>query len=199
MERDMAHPSIIGWCPFNETWDLDGRRQSNELLDVVYNVTKSLDPTRIVVTNSGSYPCKSDLYDVHDYEQDPEKFREYYSHIGEGIVKCQLYRQDPVRQHYDGKQAIFVSEYGGIKWAPESADGDAWGYGNSVSTEQEFLDRLEGLTDVLLSTRGIMGFCYTQLYDIESEQNGLLTYGRKFKFPIEKIHAIISKKSHLDS
>ena len=73
IERDMCHPSVIGWCPFNETWDKDGRRQSNELMELVYNTTYAIDASRLIVTNSGSYPCpKNDCHDVHDYEQDPE-------------------------------------------------------------------------------------------------------------------------------
>ena len=28
VERDFNHPSIIGWCPFNETWDQNGRKQT---------------------------------------------------------------------------------------------------------------------------------------------------------------------------
>ena len=35
-----------------------------------------------------------------------------------------------------------------------------------------------------------MGFCYTQLYDVEQETNGLMTYQREFKFPPEIIRKI---------
>lgn len=37
----------------------------------------------------------------------------------------------------------------------------------------------------------ISGFCYTQLTDVEQEQNGLYTYGRKPKFSIEKIRETV--------
>jgi hypothetical protein len=33
-----------------------------------------------------------------------------------------------------------------------------------------------------LDNPNICGFCYTQLYDIEQEVNGLYTYDRKAKF-----------------
>lgn len=195
MKRDMSHPSLIGWCPFNETWDKeDGRRQSNQMLDLVFDVTRAIDPTRPIVGNSGSYPCKSDVHDVHDYEQDPEKFGEYYSHIKEGVVKCQLYRVNPRRQVFDTSKNVFVSEYGGIKWVV-GEDASAWGYGNSVKTEEEFITRLKGLTDVLLDSEDIFAYCYTQLTDVEQEQNGLLTYDRKFKFPPEVIHDIMARKA----
>ena len=193
VKRDMSHPSVIGWCPFNETWDQDGRRQNNDFIDMIFDVTRETDPTRPIVSNSGSFPCKSDVHDVHDYEQDPEKFKEYYSHVDEGIVKCQIFRTSPHRQKYDPAKPIFVSEYGGIRWVV--GEGNGWGYGVSVNSEEEFLTRLKGLTDVLLDNKDIFAYCYTQLTDVEQEQNGMLTYDRKFKFDPEIIRAILARKS----
>lgn len=43
-----------------------------------------------------------------------------------------------------------------------------------------------------------MGFCYTQLYDVEQEQNGLMTYGREFKFNPEIIKAINTQKAAIE-
>ena len=37
------------------------------------------------------------------------------------------------------------------------------------------------------------GFCYTQLYDVEQEINGIYTYERKPKVDISKIYAINTK------
>ncbi|MBR7142938.1 MAG: beta-galactosidase [Clostridia bacterium] len=196
IRRDMSHPSVIGWCPFNETWDQEGRRQNNDFINLVYDVTRAADPTRPIVTNSGSYPCRSDVHDVHDYEQDPEKFKEYYSHIQEGVVKCQLFRSQPERQKYDPAKPVFISEYGGIRWV--IGGGDGWGYGVSVESEGAFLARLKGLTDVLLDNRDIFAFCYTQLTDVEQEQNGLLTYDRQFKFPPEVIRPIFSRPAAIE-
>ena len=51
-----------------------------------------------------------------------------------------------------------------------------------VRTPEEFADRYVGLTDVIVSNYKMFGFCYTQLYDIEQEQNGLYTYDREKKF-----------------
>ena len=39
VRRDMSHPSIVGWCPFNETWDYNGRRQCDDTLRSVYLAT----------------------------------------------------------------------------------------------------------------------------------------------------------------
>ncbi len=198
LDRDFSHPSIIGWCPFNETWDRNGKRQSNELIDTIYNITKSIDSTRPVIANSGSFPTNyTDAHDVHDYEQDPAAFRSYYSDIDKGIIRDQLYRMDKNRQHYNASLPVFVSEYGGIKWVA-SNDANSWGYGESVKTQEEFFARLEGLTDALLENPHIFGFCYTQLTDVEQEQNGLLTFARKFKFPAEKYARILGKKAVIE-
>ena len=198
VERDYSHPSIIGWCPTNETWDIDGRPQSNRLLDQIYDKTKEMDKTRPTITSSGSYPTeRTDVHDVHDYEQDPEKFRAYYADIASGVVRDQLWRQDQNRQKFNTALPVFVSEYGGIAWVMKK-DEDAWGYGVSVKSEDEFFTRLKGLTDALLDNPHIFAFCYTQLTDVEQEQNGLLTYERKFKFPPEKYAAIFSRKAAIE-
>ena len=198
IERDISHPSVIGWCPFNETWDdgKTGKRQFQPLIDTVYEVTRAIDPSRIIVGNSGSFPGKTDAHDVHDYEQDPEKFRSYYEKAGEGIVTDQLKRSFPKRQSYDVSLPIFMSEYGAIRWVV--GGGDGWGYGKSVEGEEDFFNRLEGLTDVLLENENIFAYCYTQLTDVEQEQNGLLDYHRNFKFAPEKIARILAKKSVLE-
>ena len=198
VERDFSHPSLIGWCPFNETWDKDGKKQSIPLIDAIYDITKAIDKTRPVIANSGSFPTsRTDVHDVHDYEQDPEKFRYNYSEIGDGIVRDQLYRRDPKRQVYNTALPVFVSEYGGIKWVM-SSDATAWGYGKSVTTEDEFFTRLEGLTDALLENPYIFGYCYTQLTDVEQEQNGVMTYDRHLKFPAEKFRAVFAKKAVIE-
>ena len=65
-------------------------------------------------------------------------------------------------------------------------------------TKEEFLERLKGLTDTLLDNPSMFGLCYTQLTDVEQEQNGLYTYDRKPKFPPEVIHKIFSRKAAIE-
>ncbi len=198
VERDFSHPSVIGWCPTNETWDLHGRQQYNPLLDMIYDVTKQIDKTRPTITSSGSYPTeRTDVHDVHDYEQDPAKLREYYAEADRGIVRDQLMRMNPKRQISKAHLPIFVSEYGGIKWVM-SEDVSSWGYGESVKSEEEFFARLEGLTDALLENKEIFAYCYTQLTDVEQEKNGVMTYDRHLKFPAEKFAAVFGKKAAIE-
>ncbi len=193
VKRDWNHPAIIGWCPFNETWDYDGRKQHDELLRTVYRVTKQLDPTRPCIDTSGNYHVETDIYDLHDYEQNPEKFSAKYESFHESGTLRDTF---PHRQTYAG-QPMFISEYGGIKWASDSNEA-AWGYGNAPQSEEEFYERYRALTNALLDNRNMFGFCYTQLYDIEQEQNGLYRYDRSPKFDIEAYRAINSRAAAIE-
>lgn len=197
MARDMNHPSIVGWCPFNETWDYVEGQHKNELLSTVYRATKAIDPTRPCIDTSGNYHAATDIYDVHDYEQSPEKFVQYYSEIEQGIVKDQIERspKNKEKQHYSGGP-VFVSEYGGIQWSGAKQGG--WGYGNAPESEEEFIERYRGLTEALIDNPMIMGFCYTQLYDVEQEQNGLYTYEREPKFEPEIFKKINTKPAAIE-
>ena len=188
LERDYSAPSIIGWCPFNETWDNDGHQQYNDNLRMVYRITKLFDKTRPCIDTSGNYHVETDIFDVHEYEQDVEKFKEFF-----GAGAKPIYDRLSSRQTYDGKLPVFVSEYGGIWWS--DTDKDGWGYGERVKSREEFLARYKGLTETLLGNPDHFAFCYTQLTDVEQEQNGLYTYDRKPKFPPEVIRAINSQKA----
>ena len=195
VERDFSHPSIIGWCPFNETWDIDGRKQHDDVIKLTYLATKAADPTRPVIDTSGNFHTETDIFDVHDYEQDPEAFAAHFEKASEGIVLDTTARTPHMakRQKYLTDRPLFVSEYGGIKWADGETVG--WGYGSAVQSETEFIQRYKGLTDALLDHPGIMGFCYTQLFDVEQEINGLMTYDRRFKFDPDVFYRINTRKA----
>lgn len=194
IERDFNHPSIIGWCPFNETWDYDGRKQHDETLAVVYNTTKALDRTRPCIDTSGNFHVITDIFDVHDYEQDPKVFKEHYDKL---MTEGELFDNHKKRQKYTGGPT-FVSEYGGIRWSVNEGEQNAWGYGDAPKNKYEFIERYKGLTDALLDNDQMFGFCYTQLYDVEQEQNGLYTYSRKPKFETSIFRAINSRKAKIE-
>ena len=192
VQRDFNHPAIVGWCPFNETWDQAGRKQDDRLLALVYQTTKALDGTRPCIDTSGNFHVITDIFDVHNYEQDPEQFAAFYERLPkDGTFRDQL----GDRQHYRTGQPTFVSEYGGIRWTDEEA---GWGYGNAPKTREEFLSRLKGLTDALLDDPCMLGLCYTQLTDVEQEQNGLYTYDRRPKFPPETIYPIFARRAAIE-
>ena len=194
VERDFNHPSVIGWCPFNETASLESnnnQKQDDMILKCVYYATKAIDKTRPVIDTSGHSHVVPEIYDVHNYEQDPAKLKAHY----ENVINGEIGDHWCVGTKYDGKMPVFVSEYGGTGWA---IDKKGWSYGNAPKTEEEFIERYKGLTEALLHNKGIMGFCYTQLYDIEQEQNGLMTYDRKYKFDPEIFKKINSQKAAIE-
>lgn len=194
LERDFNHPAIVGWCPFNETWDYDGRKQFDDALAVVYKTTKVIDKTRPCIDTSGNFHVITDIFDVHDYEQDPAVFKEHYDML---MSEGKLFDNHERRQTYTGGPT-FVSEYGGIKWSVNENEQNAWGYGNAPKNKYEFIERYKGLTDALLDNDQMFGFCYTQLYDVEQEQNGLYTYSRKPKFETSIFRAINSRKAKIE-
>ncbi len=198
VRRDFSHPSLIGWCPFNETWDYNGSPQYNELIGLVYDVTKTLDPTRPVIDTSGNYHVRTDIFDVHDYLQDPKEFATMYENTAEGEVHDQIWRfaGKRHRQTYGG-EPLFMSEYGGIQWNVNSPK-DSWGYGDAPKTPEEFIERYRGLTEAIMQNKSFLGFCYTQLYDVEQECNGLMTYDRTFKFDPRIFYEINTQKAAIE-
>jgi len=188
--RDRNHPSIIAWTPFNEAWG--GGEALIRLLADAYTLTHNLDPTRPVNDSSGGFHVATDLWTEHTYEQDPEKLNKMLMPSDDDPV----WRRHPQKSiEYTG-QPYLIDEYGGIKWIPSPdkvyAD-DSWGYGKDPKTLEEFYTRLERLTDVILGMSHICGFCYTQLTDIEQEQNGIYNYDRTEKFDMNRIRKIFSK------
>ena len=200
IDRDFNHPAIIGWCPFNETWDINERKQNEQVVEIVYRTTKAIDTTRPCIDTSGNFHVITDIFDFHDYCQEVDKFESYYDLLEkEDIIMDQTARCEHTkdRQKYTPGQAVFASEYGGIKWDVEN-NGEAWGYGNAPKTEEEFIERYRGLTNTLLKNSKMMGFCYTQLYDLEQEKNGLYTYSRKPKFDMSIFKEINTQKARIE-
>lgn len=190
--RDRNHPSIIAWTPFNETWerpvDSEKAMQHDRLVSDVYNVTRRLD-YRPVNDVSGNYHVVTDLWTVHNYEQNPEKLASYFD-ISDGKYPC----QDVKRDAPYGGQPFFIDEYGGIKWiVGKEFASNSWGYGQGPRSLEEFYNRLSRLTDVILQVPYMSGYCYTQLTDVEQEQNGIYNYDRTPKFDMKRINEIFSK------
>lgn len=198
IERDFNHPAIIGWCPFNETWGYFEQLSPHRAIETAYRITKAMDPTRLCVDTSGNYHWENvDIYDVHNYNGDPETFRETYAHLGEGVLPNTISESHAAEaQQYKG-EAVFVSEYGGKSWIIDG-EKSGWGYGNMPKSEEEFISIYKGLTEALIDNPDVMGFCYTQLYDVEQEINGLYTYERVPKFDMNIFKKINEKKAAIE-
>lgn len=201
LTRDYSHPSIIGWCPLNET-DLD-IDDYMEVLDDVQNAmfwtTKNMDSTRPCLDSSGYSHriAASDIYDSHDYLQEPEKLASRQA----GIANDEPFQNGDGRTFnvpYNG-QPYFVSEFGGTWWNPKARKNEySWGYGNNPTSIEEFYKRFEGLCKVLMDNQRMFGYCYTQLTDVFQEQNGILSFDRRPKFDMARLYAVQSQKAAIE-
>ena len=193
LERDYSHPSIIGWCPLNETWQPLHDRITT--LDAVtrglFLATKAMDLTRPVLDSSGySHRVpEGDVYDCHDYTQDPDTFAAHHAGVAEGAPHYNGRDGQTWSIPYNG-QPFFVSEFGGIWWNPDVREGeDSWGYGERPQSLEAFYERFARLCAILLDDPAQFGYCYTQLTDIYQEQNGIYRFDRSLKFDMARIRA----------
>jgi beta-glucuronidase len=212
--RDINHPSIIGWCPLNETHQVlhDRLTQLDDVTQAMYDATKLADPSRPVLDASGySHRVRgADIYDSHSYEQDPQTFRTQQSGLADGEPWAnRIDLPADAMPFADGSfslphagQPYFVSEYGGIWWNEQEARAaedaaragnnaaESWGYGERVRSEEELYERFEGLTRVLDEDPLMFGYCYTQLTDVFQEKNGVVDFARGRKLDLARLREI---------
>jgi beta-galactosidase/beta-glucuronidase len=202
LERDYSHPSIVGWCPLNETWQIITDRQTvlDDVTRGLFLATKAMDLTRPILDASGySHRVpEADVYDCHTYEHDVERFSAQVGPLREGHPFINRNEQGEFSIPYQG-QPYFVSEFGGIWWNPDaSEDEKSWGYGDRPKSIDEFYNRFKGLCDVLLDNPCMFGYCYTQLTDVYQEQNGIFRFDRRTKFDMNRIRAIQQRKAEIE-
>lgn len=192
------HPSIITWVPFNESWGIQ-RVMKDEaaqcFTEAVYYLTKSLDNTRPIVSNDGWEHTKSDIITLHDYAENGEILRKNWTSPEENLSNRHSFNGERYAFAegfcYEG-QPVILSEFGGIAYGTADSGEDGWGYGTTETEEESFLDRLQSLMDSVYGMEYICGFCYTQLTDVQQEQNGHMYMNRKDKIDPRKIRKIIS-------
>jgi beta-galactosidase/beta-glucuronidase len=190
--RDYNHPCIVAWVPMNESWgvpNLASDPSQTEHLLALYHLTRSLDPTRSVVSNDGWEHAITDLCTIHDY-RDAEALAKNYATPQSAVDAEPADRPLYVPGYAYRGEPILITEFGGIAY---SGDEEGWGY-STVAGGDEFLVRYEALNAALLRCQPVQGFCYTQLTDVEQEVNGLLTYDRKPKANLDRIREITTRQ-----
>ncbi|WP_461214533.1 glycoside hydrolase family 2 protein [Lacticaseibacillus sp. GG6-2] len=195
VKRDYNHPSIIMWVPLNESWGVDQihhNAKQQHFATSLYHLLHALDDTRLVQSNDGWDVTVGDVVAIHNYSHGTSATDPLYARYQETLATAdKLVSQAPGNwaifaqgYHYAG-QPLVLSEYGGISYAAERADG--WGY-TTASSQDEFLAELQRLNQAIAHSQALWGYCYTQLTDVEQEENGLLTTARKPKAPLAALH-----------
>lgn len=194
MRRDISHPCIVAWVPYNESWGLPNLNLSAAQRDsqrALYYLTRTLDQSRPVIGNDGWEMCAGDILAVHDYDGDSARMAARYADAhGLQGAREQLFKNERPggRQliidgfaHVD--KPVMLTEFGGICYARE---GEAWGYTRCNSPE-EFAASYESCIKAVRSSRLFAGYCYTQLTDTYQEANGLLYMDRTPKVDIDQL------------
>ncbi len=159
------HPSIITWVPFNEAW---GQFETEKVTEFI----GKLDSTRLVNSVSGWVDKKvGHMRDIHRYP-------------------------GPAMPELEAERAAVLGEFGGLGHIVDDHVWSSklfWAY-KKFKTIEELSERYSELISELkdLKYQGLTSAIYTQITDVESEINGLLTYDRD----IIKIDSVFLKKLH---
>lgn len=188
VERDRNHPSIVTWTPFNETWDSNGSGVYNRMVADVYRLTHAIDGTRPVNDASGDGHVKTDIWTVHNYERNAQKLIVDFT-FKPGTEPYRTEPKKPWLARYEG-QPYMVDEFGGLPWIRQEERSTSWGYGDNINTLDDFYRILQAEVEALKVSKHVVGFCYTQLTDVEQEKNGIYYYDRTTKFDIDRIRKI---------
>jgi beta-galactosidase/beta-glucuronidase len=193
MNRDMNHPCIVVWVPFNESWgvpDLAEKVAHQNCVQALYHLTKTLDPSRLCIGNDGWEALATDIIGVHDYDDQPERLLKKYASSGHQSVTEILNKYRPggrvitVEGYSHNGQPVMLTEFGGIAFVePDEEIVKAWGY-SAANTSQEFRRRYNDLMNSIHRIELFCGFCYTQFTDTFQEANGLFKADRTPKFPL---------------
>ena len=190
VNRDMGHPCVIAWVPFNESWgvpDLPDSPAQRHYVQALYHLTKTLDPSRPVIGNDGWESVATDILGIHDYDDQPERIMRRY---GTEQLNAQLFQRErpggrllTLEGDGDTGQPLMITEFGGIALSKEEG---SWGY-SRADDPKSLGSRYAKLLEAVRRVTVFAGFCYTQFADTYQESNGLLWADRTPKFPLEQI------------
>lgn len=197
VERDYNHPSIVVWVPLNESWgvpQIHNDRMQQHFSQAMYHYLHALDETRLVISNDGWEMTETDICAIHNYshgqKEETGQYAEYTKTLSsrEDLINHSMASWDIYAKGFSHQgEPILLTEFGGIGFDVSGQPG--WGY-TSVNSEEEFIEDYARIMEAVYASKGLWGYCYTQLSDVEQEINGILTYDRRPKCDLKKIKEI---------
>jgi hypothetical protein len=164
------YPSITTWVLFNERWGAYDQQRLTEWL-------KSYDPSRIVNGHTG------ELLYVNDQLREPSD----HPYAGSDLTDVHAYPDPRMPLKQEGK-AMVCGEFGGVGVSvPYHEWNDIQGWGYVQVKPKELEGRYDNMVRRLkkMKEEGLSGSIYTQPFDVEGEENGLLSYDREvIKVPV---------------
>lgn len=170
------YPCITTWVLFNEKWgQYDQKRLSNWI--------KQTDPSRILNGHSG------ELLYVNEVLRSPSPD----AYVDADMTDVHSY-PDPMMPVKQQGKAQVCGEFGGIGvFIPDHQwlTGAAWGYIQEKPAALAAKYKIMNQHLKLFEAEGLSGSIYTQPFDVEGEQNGLMTYDRQVvKIPFAELRKI---------
>ena len=199
IKRDRAHPSIIAWVPFNESWGVwhqSERPEQRAFVDAVTSLTKTLDGSRVVVGNDGWEYSSGDLWTLHLYNEDSDVSSRLAALLGDphSSVTSEFGGRDRVGALPGADVSglpILLTECGGIGMGSFSEED--FSYGNLAETPEALKARMRKIMTDIRSLEALQGFVWTQLTDVQQEINGLLYFNRQPKLPLAVLSDIFGE------
>ena len=197
IQRDFNHPSIIGWCLFNETWGFGGQSEFVKLInpvppsagpevtraagsklenaasftwvDQMWTVAKSLDPTRL----------------IEDMSVVAWDHLENYGHSRTDVNSWHFYTNDyawakshiasVVDQTFTGSRFNYVP---GFEQGSQPLINSEYGGVGALDGDVDISWSFKFLTNELRKQGKLSAYIFTELHDVEWERNGFLNYDR---------------------
>ncbi len=186
IETHRDHPSIIMWVVYNEGWgQFDGGKSVTDRSELLNSKTtqrltdhvKKLDPTRLVNNASGwTDRGAGDVYDLHHYP-------------------------DPAMPKLEPNRAAVLGDVGGLGLAikEHTWTKDSWGY-RGVKDRDALTAQYERMLAQAwkLKDKGLCAVVYTQITDVETECNGLMTYDREI-IKVDVNRAAAANSEHVEN
>ncbi len=195
VRRDRSHPSVVAWVPINESWGVDriaGDEQQRHFVQSLYHLTKSLDPSRIVISNDGlgahrdrtcSLCTTTRTTPLCSRAATADSDAAQASLTGIGLSRRRTFAGAGGLRRPDRAQRVRRRERGQRRRIGATASCPRW---------EAFEAQLAALFGAVRASDGLAGWCFTQLTDTAQETNGLVDERRVPKVPLGRLREIVT-------